>query len=161
MEQNRTTSPAARRKGRKDEAEAPAEAAREEGLDARMLAALGAASDKKAYDLVALDLRAVASFTDFFLICSAANVRQAQAVADGVLDRLKKQGERAYRVEGYNTAEWVLLDYGDFIFHVFEEKARRFYDLERLWRDAARAELPADLAAAGGAGAEGSPRDER
>ncbi len=160
MEQNRTTPTGKRRTSKREEPEAAnAEGAREEeGLDERMLTALRAAADKKAYDLVALDLRPVASFTDFFLICSATNVRQAQAVADEVLERLKKQGERAYRVEGYNAAEWVLLDFGDFILHVFEEKARRFYDLERLWRDAARAELPADLAAPG---AGGSLKEER
>jgi ribosome-associated protein len=68
---------------------------------------------------------------------------------------LKKQGTRAARVEGYNTAEWVLVDYGDFIVHVFEDKARHFYDLERLWRDAVRVALPADVA-----GTEGSLRNE-
>ncbi|MGH9945030.1 MAG: ribosome silencing factor, partial [Pyrinomonadaceae bacterium] len=101
---------------------------------------------KKALDLVALDLREIASFTDYFLIASGTNTRQVQAIADEVVDRLKKDGTRAARVEGYGTAEWVLVDYGDFIFHVFEDKARRFYDLERLWRDAARLALPADLA---------------
>ena len=171
MEQNRTTSERKQRTGRKAEAEIEATGATAqgaddsaEGLDERMHAALHAASDKKAHDLVALDLRKVASFTDFFLIVSAANARQAQAIADEVVERLKKQGTRAARVEGYNGAEWVLIDYGDFIFHVFEEKARRFYDLERLWRDAARVELPAELAGATRereGGAEGSLRDER
>ena len=66
------------------------------------------------------------------------NARQVQAISDAVEEQLKKRGTRPLRIEGYKTAEWVLLDYGDFIFHVFEEKARRFYDLERLWRDAAR-----------------------
>jgi ribosome-associated protein len=172
MEQNRTTPERKRRTGKKAEAEAEATDGAEQvaddaaaGLDERMLAALHAASDKKAHDLVALDLTAVASFTDFFLIGSAANARQAQAIADEVVERLKKQGTRAARVEGYNGAEWVLIDYGDFIFHVFEEKARRFYDLERLWRDAARVELPAELTQAAGGegsgGAGGSLRDER
>jgi ribosome-associated protein len=122
-------------------------------LDERVRLALHAAAEKTAHDLVVLDLREVASFADYFLIASGANVRQVQAVADEVVERLKRKGVRALRVEGYRTAEWVLLDYGDFIFHVFEEKARRFYDLERLWRDAARVELPAELAgepAAGG-----------
>jgi ribosome-associated protein len=77
-------------------------------------------------------------------------VRQVQAVADGVVEQLKKQGTRAARVEGYNTAEWVLVDYGDFIVHVFEDKARKFYDLERLWRDAGRVPLPADVTRADG-----------
>ncbi len=121
-----------------------------EELDARIVTALHAASDKKAHALVELDLREVASFTDYFLIVSGANARQVQAIADEVLERLKKEGTRAARVEGYNTAEWVLLDYGDFIFHVFEEKARQFYDLERLWRDAARVPLPPELTAEGG-----------
>ena len=91
----------------------------------------------------ALDLRAIASFTDFFLIASGANVRQVQAIADGVVEHLRKElNTKPARVEGFNSAEWVLLDYGDFVFHVFEEKARRFYDLERLWRDGARVALP-------------------
>lgn len=128
-----------------------------ESLDERMVAALHAASDKKALDLVALDLREVASFTDFFLVAGANNARQVQAISDAVEERLKKIGTRPQRIEGYKTAEWVLLDYGDFIFHVFEEKARRFYDLERLWRDAARVPLPAEIAGdpAGGAGGAG------
>ncbi|HEV2861634.1 MAG TPA: ribosome silencing factor [Pyrinomonadaceae bacterium] len=130
---------------------APAEPA-PEPPDERVWAALHAAGEKKALDLVVLDLRAVAQFTDFFLIASGTNVRQVQAIADAVVEDLrKKHRARPARVEGYNAAEWVLLDYGDFIFHVFEEKARRFYDLERLWRDAARVPVPPD-AAGGGAG---------
>jgi ribosome-associated protein len=128
-------------------------------LDERVRLALHAAGEKKAHDLVVLDLREVASFTDYFVIASGTNVRQVQAVADEVQEQLRKQlSVRPARVEGYNSAEWVLLDYGDFIFHVFEEKSRRFYDLERLWRDAARVPLPADVAAGAG---EGSLRDER
>lgn len=116
------------------------------GLDAQMSLALQAASDKKAFDVVALDLREVANFTDCFLIASGANARQAQAIADAIEERLKMAGMRPARIEGYRTAEWILLDYGDFIFHVFEDKARRFYDLERLWRDARFVELPSDIA---------------
>ncbi len=144
------------------------EATRDEGLDERMVAALHAASDKKALDLIALDLRAIASFTDVFLIATGTNQRQVQAIADAVVEQLKTRGTRAARVEGYNAAEWVLLDYGDFIFHVFEEKARRFYDLERLWRDAVRVALPPELAGGSsssggmsGAGGGGSLRNER
>jgi ribosome-associated protein len=107
-------------------------------LDDRMLIALNAASDKKAFDPVVLDLRALANFTDYFLILSGTNVRQVQAIADEISERLKKHGTKAARIEGYNTAEWVLIDYGDFIVHIFEDKARRFYDLERLWREAPR-----------------------
>lgn len=117
-----------------------------EELDERICTALRAASDKKALELVVLDLREIASFTDYFLITSGTNVRQVQAIADEVVEQLKKQGTRAARVEGYNSAEWVLVDYGDFIVHVFEDKARHFYDLERLWRDGVRVPLPADLA---------------
>jgi ribosome-associated protein len=139
--------------GRADAAEASAPSPAE--LDERVRLALHAAGDRKAHDLVVLDLREVASFTDYFVIASGTNVRQVQAVADAVQEQLRKQlGVKPARVEGYNSAEWVLLDYGDFIFHVFEEKSRRFYDLERLWRDAARVPLPPE--------AEGGPsRDER
>ena len=140
----------------RERTEGAAQPAAEEGLDERLRLALHAAADKKAHDLVVLDLREVASFTDHFVIASGTNVRQVQAVADAVEEELRKRlGVRPLRVEGYKSAEWVLLDYGDFIFHVFEEKSRRFYDLERLWRDAARVPVPAEVA--GG----GSPRDER
>jgi ribosome-associated protein len=114
-------------------------------LDESVVAALRAADDKKALDLVVLDVREVASFAEYFVIAAGANARQVQAIADGVQERLKESGRRPARVEGYRNAEWVLLDYGDFVFHVFEEKARRFYDLERLWRDAARVPLPNDI----------------
>ncbi len=130
----------------------------DERLDARIESALRAASDKKAHDLVVIDLRPIATFTDFFLIASGTNARQVQAIADEVTERLKREGTRAERIEGYKTAEWVLVDYGDFICHIFEDKARRFYDLERLWREGVRVPLPADLQAdaGGGAGATGS-----
>lgn len=131
------------------------------GLDERLRTAIDAAADKKALDLVVLDLREVANFTDYFLIAGGANVRQVQAIADEVVERLKRQGTRASRVEGYNAAEWVLVDYGDFIVHVFEDKARRFYDLERLWREARRVELPPDVTgAAGGGGPQGASGSE-
>jgi ribosome-associated protein len=120
-------------------AEAPQE------LDERIQIALSAASEKKAIDLVVLDLREIASFTDYFMITSGNNERQVQAIADGIVETLKKQGEAAARVEGYKTAEWILLDYGDFVVHVFDEKARKFYDLERLWRESKRIDLPPGL----------------
>jgi ribosome-associated protein len=142
-------------KTRDDAAEANSPDKCTEELDERICAALRAASDKKAVDIVALDLREIASFTDYFLIMSGTNVRQVQAISDEVVEQLKKQGTRAARVEGYKTAEWVLVDYGDFIVHVFEDKSRRFYDLERLWRDAKRVPLPIDLT-----GSEGSLRRE-
>jgi len=116
-----------------------------DNLDEPVLAALHAASEKKALDPVVLDLREIASFTDYFVILSGANERQVQAISDEIYESLKKSGHAAARVEGYKTAEWILLDYGDFVVHVFEQKARKFYDLERLWRESKRVELPAEL----------------
>ena|SRR5215217_7726114 len=116
-----------------------------EELDERVLAALHAAGEKKALEPVVLDLREVASFTDYFVIVSGANERQVQAISDEIYETLKKAGHAAARVEGYKTAEWILLDYGDFVVHVFEQKARKFYDLERLWRESKRVELPAEF----------------
>ncbi|HKY28890.1 MAG TPA: ribosome silencing factor [Pyrinomonadaceae bacterium] len=116
-----------------------------EELDERIVMALQAASDKKALDPIVLDLRQIATFTDYFVITGGANERQVQAISDEVFERLKKAGSNAARVEGYKNAEWILLDYGDFIVHVFAEKARKFYDLERLWRESKRVELPSEL----------------
>jgi ribosome-associated protein len=116
-----------------------------EQLDERILGALNAAAEKKALDVVVLDLREIASFTDFFVLTTGANERQVQAISDEIYESLKKSGSTAARVEGYKTAEWILLDYGDFIVHVFEQKARQFYDLERLWRESKRVQLPADI----------------
>lgn len=115
-------------------------------LDERVMTAMRAAVEKKAIDLVVLDLRDIASFTDFFIIVSGSNERQVQAISDEVSETLKREGSPAARVEGYKTAEWVLLDYGDFVVHVFDDKARKFYDLERLWRESKRVALPAEFA---------------
>jgi ribosome-associated protein len=117
----------------------------QETLDDRVLAALHAAGEKKGLEPVVLDLREIASFTDYFLIVSGSNERQVQAISDEVYESLKKLGHPAARVEGYKTAEWILLDYGDFVVHVFEQKARKFYDLERLWRESKRVELPPEF----------------
>lgn len=114
-------------------------------LDERILTALRAASEKKAQNSVVLDLEAVADFTSYFVITSGTNTRQVQAIADGIEEELKKEGTRPSRIEGYNSAEWILMDYGDFIVHVFYEESRRFYDLERLWRDGRRVKLPDEL----------------
>ena len=117
-----------------------------EELDEELQLAIRCASDKKAANMVALDLRPVASFTEFFVICSAANQRQVQAIADEISEQLKKQLKHSpVRVEGYNAAEWVLMDYGDFVFHIFANEAREFYDLERLWRDATKVDIPKEL----------------
>jgi ribosome-associated protein len=112
-------------------------------LDPELRLAIRCADDKKAVSLIGLDLREVASFTEFFVIASGTNQRQVQAIADEINEQLKKQlRRRPIRVEGYNSGEWVLLDYGDFVIHLFDEKAREFYDLERLWRDARRVDIP-------------------
>ena len=114
-------------------------------LRAQVATAVHACQDKKATDIAILQLDAQASgFTDYFVICSGANPRQIQAIADDVDERLAKQGIEPAHREGYNQAEWVLLDYVDFVVHIFSEQARKFYDLERLWKTAKRMEL-ADL----------------
>jgi ribosome-associated protein len=105
------------------------------------LVAVHAADSKQAKEIRVLDLREITSFADFFVICSGSNSRQIQAIADEVHLRLKKAGEHPNSIEGYENAEWVLMDYGDYLIHVFSEKARTYYDLERLWRDAMRVEL--------------------
>jgi ribosome-associated protein len=99
-----------------------------------------AAGEKKATDTVILDLRDIATFTEYFVICTGASTRQVQAISNSVEEELRKSGRRPSHIEGYSSAEWILLDYGDFIVHVFSAASRRFYDLERLWRDAKRVE---------------------
>lgn len=117
-----------------------------EDIDEDVRLAIHCASEKKAMHLVALDLREIASFTEFFIIATGANGRQVQAIADEINEQLKKQlNRKPVRIEGYNSAEWVLLDYGDFVVHLFETKAREFYDLERLWLDARKIEIPTDV----------------
>jgi ribosome-associated protein len=101
-----------------------------------------AAESKKATDIRVLDLTGITSFTDYFVICTGANARQIQAIADEVEARLKAEGERPLNIEGYNQAEWVLADYGDFLVHIFSPQARAYYDLERLWRNARPVEVP-------------------
>ena len=115
-------------------------------IDPEVQLAVRCAADKKAVDLKVLDLRQIASFTEFFIIASGSNQRQVQAISDEINEQLKKQlKSRAIRIEGYAGGEWVLLDYGDFIVHVFDKEAREFYDLERLWLDAGRVDVPSDL----------------
>jgi ribosome-associated protein len=100
------------------------------------LYAVRAAEDKQARDIRVLDLREVTTFADYFVVCTGANSRQIQSIADEIEQRQKKLGERASSIEGYDNAEWVLMDYGDYLIHIFSEKSRVYYDLERLWRDA-------------------------
>ncbi len=101
--------------------------------------AVAAAEDKKAIELLVLRLAELTEFTDYFIICTGNSTRQTQAIADAVTEKLKEKLRlRPMHTEGYNNGEWILLDYGSFVFHVFTDEARRFYDLERLWRDAVK-----------------------
>ena len=100
-----------------------------------------AALDKKARDVVVLDLRRDSTFTDYFLIASGANQKQILAIADAVLEALRHDHLKPTHVEGYPRQEWILLDYGSFVIHVFTPRSRSFYDLERLWGGAARMEV--------------------
>lgn len=104
--------------------------------DPPWLTAVRAAESKKATDVRVLDLHEVTSFADYFVLCTGANARQIQAISDEIGMKLKQRGELPVSLEGYNNAEWILADYGDYLVHVFSEKARAFYDLERLWRQA-------------------------
>lgn len=104
--------------------------------------AVAAAESKQAVNLVVLDLRKTAGFTDFFLIASGTNTRQVRAIADAVMESLAVKGGKPAFVEGYDRADWILLDYFDFIVHVFGPETRVFYDLERLWGNAERIEVP-------------------
>jgi len=104
-----------------------------------------AALDKKAEDVVVLDLRKADGFTDFFVICTGGNTRQIVAIADGVRDTLKRDlGERPTLMEGIDRSDWILLDYFNFVVHVFSRDCRAFYGLERLWGNAVRHEVVED-----------------
>jgi ribosome-associated protein len=110
------------------------------------LTALRAAESKKASETLVLDLREISSLADYFFICSASNQRQAQAIWDEIAKLMKEQrGDRAISVEGYGSGEWILGDFGDLIVHVFTPEKRVYYDLERLWRNAAKVPLPVEL----------------
>ena len=110
-------------------------------LKLQVAAAIQACLDKKAEELSILEMEKGSAFTDYFVLCSGTNPRQVQAIADEVELRLKTTGVRPAHVEGYKQGEWILVDYVDFVVHVFSEKARKFYDLERLWKTAKRLEL--------------------
>jgi ribosome-associated protein len=113
------------------------------GISAEMTAAIAAALDRKAEQLVVLDLTKSSAFTDFFVICTGNNRRQVQAIADAVEEAISKRGTKPALVEGYDRGDWVLLDYFDFIVHVFMPASREFYNLERLWGDAEKIEVSA------------------
>ncbi|HEY2391906.1 MAG TPA: ribosome silencing factor [Candidatus Angelobacter sp.] len=110
--------------------------------------AVKAIEGKKGEDIVILEMdKNSGAFTDYFIVCSGTNPRQLQAIADDVQKQMEEIGQRPNSMEGYNQAEWVLLDYVDFVLHIFSERARKFYDLERLWKSA-RKLTPSDLAKA-------------
>ncbi len=110
--------------------------------------AVRAALDKKAMDVVVLDLRKAGGFTDYFVVCTGGNPRQIQAIADGVEDTLRLDlAEKPALVEGVQRSEWILLDYFNFVVHVFSRECRSFYGLERLWGSAVRHEFDEDRAA--------------
>src|SRR3984893_9286068 len=116
-------------------------------LKKQVAAAINACLDKKAEELTILEMeKGSGAFTDYFVLCSGTNPRQVQAIADEVEMRLKAAAIPPTHIEGYNQGEWILIDYVDFVVHVFSEKARKFYDLERLWKSAKRLE-PGDLKA--------------
>lgn len=123
-------------------------------LKLQVAEALRACLEKKAEEITVLELeKGSGAFTDYFVVCSGTNPRQVQAISDEVETRLKNAHLRPTHIEGYRQAEWVLLDYVDFVVHIFSDKARKFYDLERLWKSARRME-PAELVA-------GSSRQKR
>ena len=110
-------------------------------LTAEVKLVIAAAADKKAEDVLVLDLRKSSAFTDFFVICTGTNIRQVQAIADGVEEALRKKGVRPALTEGYARGQWILMDFFDFIVHVFQPATRQYYELERLWGDAKKIEI--------------------
>ena len=118
-----------------------------EGLSAEAKAALISriATDRKAMDVVVLDMRDTSSITDYFLICSGGSERQVRAIADAIDEQLEPSGIASLGVEGYREGHWILMDYGDVIVHVFSEGTRDYYDLERLWANAPKIGLGGEI----------------
>jgi ribosome-associated protein len=144
---------AARRKRSNDpqvEAGVQGTAAEEPTLEQLWPVAVEAAREKKGEHIKVLDLRGLTSFTDYFVVCSGSNQRQIQAIADEIQMRLKALGFLPLGMEGYDHAEWVLIDYGSFIVHIFAPQSREYYDLERLWRQAKAIDLDQPQAAVSG-----------
>jgi ribosome-associated protein len=119
----------------------PRKAAARKRLSGEVDKAVRAALDKKALDVVVLDLRNTPAFTDFFVLCSGSNQRQVKAIADAVEEALRAAKVRPAHIEGYDRADWILMDFFTFIVHVFTPQTREFYSLERLWGDAERIEV--------------------
>ena len=110
----------------------------DEEILAQVRFAAACAEEKKAENILILRLSAITEFSDYFVICSGNSTRQTQAIADEITEQLKQYNLRPLHTEGYATGDWILIDYGAFIVHIFTQSARQFYDLERLWRDAER-----------------------
>jgi len=116
-----------------------------ESLPEDVRRAVQAASEKKAEDFIIIDVRQFVSFTNYFLICSGNSERQVQVIADHIAASLKEIKTRAYSIEGYRSAGWILMDYADFIVHIFKPETRAFYNLEGLWHDGIRMEIPENI----------------
>ena len=138
-------------------------------LDPEIRLAVEAAQDKQALDISVLNLRGSGAFADYFLLCSGTSQPQIQAIGEAIEEKLGRQGRHVAHREGKSSAEWVLLDYGYFIVHIFSERARQYYDLERLWRNAERVDFhepanptgaPAQGSAKSQAGSHNEPRSE-
>jgi ribosome-associated protein len=125
-----------------------------ENLRSEIRAAVEAAQDKQAVDVTVLKLSGAGAFAEYFLLCSGQSQPQIKAIGESIEERLDAQGARVSHREGKMGAEWFLLDYGDFVVHIFSERARQYYDLERLWRTAERLDFPAPGETQGG------PREE-
>jgi len=111
----------------------------------RVLLCVNASLEKKAKDLVILNVKTLSSFADYFIICSGSSDRQVQAIASSIQENLKKVGVLPLGVEGETFGKWALMDYDDVIIHIFYEPIREFYDIERLWSDAPRMEIGGDV----------------
>jgi ribosome-associated protein len=111
-------------------------------MDPHLRQAVAAAQGRKAIDLKVLNLRGISSFTDYFVICSASSTRHAQAISDAIQAELNRIGGTLAHLEGYRQAEWILMDYLGFVVHIFTERSRQFYDLERLWKTASHLPIP-------------------
>jgi ribosome-associated protein len=114
-------------------------------MTANLREAIRAAQGRKAVSLTVLEVGKICSFADYFLICSGTSTRHTRAISDAIHEELKKQWDLLpAHLEGYTQAEWILMDYFDFVVHIFSERAREFYDLERLWKSARRVPIPKD-----------------
>ncbi len=139
-------------------------------LDPEIRLAVEAAQDKQALDISVLNLRGSGAFADYFLLCSGSSQPQIQAIGEAIEEKLGREGRHVAHREGKSSAEWVLLDYGYFVVHIFSQRARQYYDLERLWRNAERVDFhepvnPGAASAQGGAakshsGSNNEPRNE-